>query len=240
MDDFTYDIVCKKRIANGARHMKRGSKSRKCGLPSDSLTAKQLKERNGPVMSYALNLPMSWGVFKTMPLDLQQTYLDSLHSRFNAGAATISRDLFDMSEATLSVHARRKGLKTAKGAPLTGEAREVWENWLNTADPEKITLDPLEEITPIEENPTDEGREEPAPAEEEPVKFSPGGIGGPGLHEFLRGFGAPTREPTEPLGLHHLSATFTGEFSAERFLQWITKLPMPDGDVRICVEVTAR
>lgn len=57
MDDFTYDCWQKKQLAQQARHRKRGSKSRKCSLPSDNLTKKQWKERNGKTLSINLNQP---------------------------------------------------------------------------------------------------------------------------------------------------------------------------------------
>ena len=250
MDDFTYDCAQKKRIARGAFNMKRGSKSRKCSLPSDHLTPKQLKERNGPVMKYTMNAPMSWEVFKSMPLDLQQKYLDSLFSRFNVGSSIISRDLFNQSSATLGAYAKRKGLKSPCGERLSTTEREVWESWLYPSvpqyaeefdEPEEETEEPVEE-TP--ETPPEKCEEAPEiPPEkcekpEEPKPFSPGGVGG--LHDFLFGFRKPEPEVTKPLDLSHLSATFKGEFEPERFLQWITKLPMPEGNVRIQVEVTAQ
>ena len=60
MNDFDYDALQKKRIASGAFHMKRGSRSKRCSLPSDNLTPAQLKRRNGPVSTYKLDQPMSW------------------------------------------------------------------------------------------------------------------------------------------------------------------------------------
>lgn len=47
MNDFDYDIVQKKRLVASARKQKCGSKSKKCSLPSDNLTAAQLKAKNG-------------------------------------------------------------------------------------------------------------------------------------------------------------------------------------------------
>ena len=41
------------------------------------------------------------------------------------------------------------------------------------------------------------------------------------------------------LTMTYLSAVFEGEFSPERFLNWITKLPMPDGKIRIRVKAEA-
>jgi hypothetical protein len=249
MDDFTYDIVQKKRIARGARHKKNGSKSKWCHLPSDNLTAKQLKERNGPIMNYALNVPMDWEAFKSMPRDLQQQYLDNLHARFNVGVTTISRELFGMSDATLNVYAKRVGLKTRTASRLNASERELWENWINgvypepAKEPEETVEEPEEEI--VEEDVEPETVEEPTVASEEPKPvptFSPGALSGHDLFNYIRDYGrrTPDPEPAKPLGLNHLSATFTGEFDAEKFLNWITKLPMPEGDVRISVEVSSR
>ena len=42
MNDFDYDALQKKRIAAGARHMKRGSRSKRCSLPSDNLTPSRM------------------------------------------------------------------------------------------------------------------------------------------------------------------------------------------------------
>ena len=71
MNDFDYDVLQKKRTAAGARHMKRGSRSKRCSLPSDNLTPAQLKRRNGPVSTYKLDAPMRWDDFKAMPVDLR-------------------------------------------------------------------------------------------------------------------------------------------------------------------------
>ena len=71
MNDFDYDVLQKKRTASGARHIKKGSKSKKCTLPSGFLTAKQRKELNGNVTTYNLSEPMTWKSFKAMPLDIQ-------------------------------------------------------------------------------------------------------------------------------------------------------------------------
>ena len=76
MNDFDYDVMQKKRIARGASRMKRGSKSKKCTLPSDYLTAAQKRRLNGPVSTYKLDEPMSLESFKAMPEDLQKQYME--------------------------------------------------------------------------------------------------------------------------------------------------------------------
>ena len=42
MRDFDYEVLQRKRIAQQAKHKKKGSKTCKCSLPSDYLTAKQI------------------------------------------------------------------------------------------------------------------------------------------------------------------------------------------------------
>ena len=84
MHDFDYDAMQKKRIARGASHMKRGSKSKKCTLPSDYLTAAQKRRLNGPVITYKLDEPMNWESFKAMPEDLQKKYILNLQETYQA------------------------------------------------------------------------------------------------------------------------------------------------------------
>ena len=84
MHDFDYDAMQKKRIARGASHMKRGSKSKKCTLPSDYLTAAQKRRLNGPVSTYKLDEPMTWESFKAMPEDLQSRYIVNLQNTYQA------------------------------------------------------------------------------------------------------------------------------------------------------------
>lgn len=84
MHDFDYDAMQKKRIARGASHMKRGSKSKKCTLPSDYLTAAQKRRLNGPVSTYKLDEPMNWESFKAIPEDLQKKYILNLQETYQA------------------------------------------------------------------------------------------------------------------------------------------------------------
>lgn len=84
MHDFDYDAMQKKRIARGASHMKRGSKSKKCTLPSDYLTAAQKRRLNGPMSTYKLDEPMNWESFKAMPEDLQKKYILNLQNTYQA------------------------------------------------------------------------------------------------------------------------------------------------------------
>lgn len=207
MNDFDYDVLQKKRLGYGARHMKRGSKSRRCSLPSDHLTAAQLKGRNGPVNTYNLEKPMTWEDFKAMPKDLQQSYIASLQSRFGVGTTTISKELFGLSAVSLRQHMTRHGLTYDAG--FNGVRPGIhWNRWLaeDTAEP---AVDPDEELTHAE-------------AEAE-----------------IREIEGTDKKNTGGFDLNHLTVEFTGDFDAENFLRYLSNFPMPQGRVRIRMEVTA-
>lgn len=167
-------------------------------------------------MSYQLNMPMDWETFKSMPKDLRQSYLDGLSSRFGVTAATIGKELFGISVAGMTRHVRANGLRLPGGSKLSNAEREIWENWLNpVADvcreeaPDEGGCS-MDEVAPFSPEPVlVEERNEPLPATEEP-----------------------------PLEVSDLSATFIGKFDANKFMRWVSMLPMPDAQVRIRVEVT--
>lgn len=113
MNDFDYDVMQKKRLAhNKFRNAK--YKHGGCRLPHEDLTPAQIKRRNGPMMTYNLNLPMSWKDFKSMPHDLQQQYLDSLHARFGVGPGDIAKHLFLRDQGSLYRSTKDMGLTVAK------------------------------------------------------------------------------------------------------------------------------
>ena len=85
------DSIDKKRISRGAHN--RVGHTRKCSLPSDYLTAKQIKEMNGPVSTYNLSRPMRWETLKTMPEDLQRQYLDGLVETYGATDGALAQML---------------------------------------------------------------------------------------------------------------------------------------------------
>ena len=131
MNDFDYDSMQKKIIARSAKHGKNGSRSRRCVLSTDYLTAAELEKRNGEVMSYKMNEPAAWETFCAWPHDIQEEYINGLQSRFGVGLPTISKELFKGSGSMLFLHAKRNGLTfLGAGKRLSNDSREVWETWL--------------------------------------------------------------------------------------------------------------
>ena len=159
-------------------------------------------------MSYQLNMPMDWETFKSMPKDLQQSYLDGLSSRFGVTASTVGKELFGISAAGITRHVRVNGLRFPGGGKLSNAEREIWENWLSPVEDEGgCSMDEIAQVSP--EPVLVEELNEPLPVLEEP-----------------------------PLEVSDLAATFTGKFDAAKFVRWVSMLPVPDAQVRIRVEVT--
>ena len=228
MNDFDYDVLQKKRTAAGARHMKRGSRSKRCSLPSDHLTPAQLKRRNGPVSTYKLDEPMRWDDFKAMPVDLQKQYLTNLVETYGATNEMLS-DMFYVHPTHVGAVKKALGVISNNPRRLIGEKKairdQMWAAFCNGVvgggdavketprEPEKVETLPVRCPDELEEAAITPADTE-APTEAEPVDVK-----------------IPMLDMTE------LSATFHGWFTPEAFLGWITKLPIPEADVRIKVEV---
>lgn len=112
----------------GAFHKKNGSKSKRCSLPSDNLTAKQLRERSGEVKTYNLNKPMDWISFIQMPADLQADYLNRLIEKYGARQIDMA-DMLGIDNSTLSRYIKNK-LNGSVNFNSTGK-RKASEDWLS-------------------------------------------------------------------------------------------------------------
>lgn len=130
MNDFSYDIFQKKRIAAGARYRKRGSRSRKCTLPSDGMTQKQWKERCGSVMSYQLGRPMSWNQFKLLPQDIQKIYIDDLMEKFCPTATDISKVFGATAHTVTKYLGDRFGIKFSPGKKMPKDRADDFATFL--------------------------------------------------------------------------------------------------------------
>ena len=231
MNDFDYDALQKKRIAAGARHMRRGSRSKRCFLPSDNLTPAQLKRRNGPVSTYKLDAPMRWDDFKEMPVDLQKQYLTYLVETYGATNEMLG-DMFYVHPTYVGAVKKALGVVSHNPHRVIGEKKTIrdhmWAAFCNGVvgggdavketpkEPKKLEALPArcpDELEEVAITPADTE----APTEAEPVDVK-----------------IPMLDMTE------LSATFNGWFTPETFLGWITKLPIPKAEVKIRVSVTKR
>lgn len=128
MNDFDYDVMQKKRIAAGDRHRKNGSKSRKCGLPSDHLTPAQIRRMSGPVRTYQMNRPMRWGEFKGMPEDLQKQYLEHLRLEYTATNEMLAH-MLSVNVATVQRARDRLGVAAIHPHLTNAEKLERTKKW---------------------------------------------------------------------------------------------------------------
>lgn len=130
MNDFDYDVKEKKRIAAGARARKCGSKSKRCTLPSDYLTAKQKKGLNGKMKTYNLSGPMSYAEFRNMPKDLQKEYLSKLYLDWCISLTMIAK-MFGCSPETVRQACNNLGIDTAKKyRRASPEHIAFWQDWV--------------------------------------------------------------------------------------------------------------
>lgn len=128
MNDFDYDCMQKKRIAMGAfAHINR--KRSGCSLPSDTLTEKQRKEKNGEVKSYNITRPMPWHEFKAMPEDLKREFFRNMQS-FGGTAKWLAEEM-GACDATIRREAELVGAPFRRG----GRNAEMWQRkimeWAN-------------------------------------------------------------------------------------------------------------
>ena len=231
MNDFDYDALQKKRIAAGARHMRRGSRSTRCFLPSDHLTPAQLIRRNGPLGTYKLAEPKRWDDCKAMPVDLQKQYLPNLVETYGATNEMLG-DMFYVHPTHVGAVKKALGVVSHNPRHLSKEKKtirdQMWAAFCNGVvgggdavketpkEPKKVETLPVRCPDELEESAmAPVGTEDAAEAEPVIVKI-------------------PMLDMTE------LSATFNGWFTPEAFLGWITKLPIPEAEVKIRVSVTKR
>lgn len=142
MNDFNYDCMQKKRIARGAfAHINR--KRGGCSLPSDTLTEKQRKEKNGEVKSYNVTRPMPWSEFKAMPEDLKREFFRNMQS-FGGTAKWLAEEM-SASDKTIRAYAERVGAPFRRG----GRNAEMWQRkimeWANVDAVAVHTADALVE-----------------------------------------------------------------------------------------------
>lgn len=150
MTDFDYDVLQKKRVAQNARHRKCGSKSRYCGLPSDHLTPKQWKERNGRCMTMNLNQPMIWEEFSQLSDSMQKEYLQHIIDTYHVGCPAMSK-MFGCSPSNIFRRASQLGVTLTKhNGRQPKSVQENWQQFLGDILPEAAPVPTPEAPQPLE------------------------------------------------------------------------------------------
>ena len=131
MNDFEYDVMVRKRIARGAFNRKRGSKSKKCSLPSDHLTDSQWKKMNGDVIVFNMDSPVLWADFRRLSQPTQKEYLDSLAQRYHASGSAVAK-MMGVSLPTFYKHCNRMDyhMDGNKGHRMNAAEKAAWQAFL--------------------------------------------------------------------------------------------------------------
>lgn len=171
---FKSDISEKKRISHSAFAKKGGRGSRKCSLPSDYLTKKQLKERNGKVVSVKLNEPMSWNDFRHLSHDLQLEYIRNLKDKYEARNCDIANMLgTDKKNFSQYIAKNLPEIKQNHRGGGTKVMSSKWAAFIGIVSKEP-TADFIDDIFSDDSLPSEE--EKVAPAETSSVKQDDTGV----------------------------------------------------------------
>lgn len=151
----------KKAAGRGIYHKRSGSKTKYVGLPSDHLTAAQMKRRNGPVSTFNISKRLTYAEFKELPTDLAQEYIDKLQRTYNVGSQAIAESL-GITRPCLKAYAHKHNL-SFHGKPGVQAIGAHWPDFLRGKYTSAGARTPAPEVeaSPIE-------KPKPAPVIHEP------------------------------------------------------------------------
>lgn len=129
MNDFEYDCLQKKRLAQQARYRRKHGK-RKCTLSTDYLTQKQWEERCGVTLTINLNKPASWEVFKALTEKTQEEYIRHLMDVYGANATSLA-EMFEIQPLTVRRYltARKLNITFPVGRSMNAQQKLAWEKF---------------------------------------------------------------------------------------------------------------
>lgn len=132
MNDFEFDCLQKKRLAQQAKYRKRGSKSKKCPMSTDHMTKKQWIERCGKIVTIKMDSPVSWASFKELSKQTQEEYLKNLMEKYHINASSLA-EMFHITPITVRRHIATQGLAVSfpVGHFMNAEDRRAWELFLS-------------------------------------------------------------------------------------------------------------
>lgn len=132
MNDFEFDCLQKKRLAQQAKYRKRGSKSKKCPMSTDHMTKKQWIERCGKIVTIKMDSPVSWASFKELSKQTQEEYLKNLMEKYHINASSLA-EMFHITPITVRRHIATQGLAVSfpVGHSMNAEDSRAWELFLS-------------------------------------------------------------------------------------------------------------
>lgn len=135
------EILNRKRIGYSARNRVCGSRTKRAAvLPSDSLTQKQWKEKNGPVNTYNLSKPMNWRAFDAMPPDLKCQYLRGLIDTYGVNQAELVK-MFGISYQYCIRKLSEQGFSGmfTRGKKMSDDQKKSFEDFINCEGDKGLT-----------------------------------------------------------------------------------------------------
>lgn len=137
MTDFDYEVRARKLLARQSRYRKCGSRTRYVALPSDGMTQKQWKEKNGKVVSYSMNKPMDWNQFRMISGEMQTDYIKRLQEDYGANAHMLS-EMFGVSPFTVLEYCKKHklGVTFPRGGRVSEMKAEAFKRFLS--QPEEV------------------------------------------------------------------------------------------------------
>jgi len=215
MNDFDYDVKEKKRIARGAFAKKGGSRSKRCTLPGDYLSAAEKRKLSTTLVSANLKAPMDWATFKNLPTEIKREYLEWLIGTYGARQNWVAKDMFGISKEAFRLYLNAHEPTLTNVFPLSGrfkaEQREKWLAFVEGREQAEETPEP--ETEPVI---TEEPEPEPEP---EPVQATP-----------------PKEIPS--LKPQHITATYTGELYVEDVQAILYRLMKGHSCTSITLDIT--
>ena len=98
---FNETVNERSKMKRGAAHKKNGSKTKRCTMPSDHLTAKEKKKLNGECRMIKMNRPYKdWKQFKKLSESVKYSYITGLIENYGARSCDIC-EMFGISYWTL-------------------------------------------------------------------------------------------------------------------------------------------
>ena len=119
----------RKRDGRGAFNRVCGSKSKKCSLPSDHMTRKEIIAMSGEVQTYTLNEAHLWTEIENWPDEIRAQYFKKLFIEMNATGYEIA-DMLECSFKKVRGQLTKFNLTKGRGNWQTAEQKENWQRFI--------------------------------------------------------------------------------------------------------------